>query len=188
MIIIGVVGQIACGKGVLKDYLVKDFGFGSFSLSSIVHQEAQKKGLKEVSRKDLQDIGDELRKKYGNDVLARRAIKFLKKQGEKHILIEGIRNTGEIEYLKKLPNFFLIGVKAKRKLRFERLLKRAKPWDPKTWKDFLVVDQRDLGIGQIRSGQQVGRCLAYCDYILTNNKDKEDFEKKVKKLIKKYLI
>jgi dephospho-CoA kinase len=178
MIIIGVVGQIACGKGVLKDYLIKDLEFGSFSLSSIVHEEVKKRKITDVTRKVLQDIGDELRKKYGNDILVRWAIKLLKKQGEKHILIEGIRNTGEIEYLKKLLNFFLIGVKAKRKLRFERLLKRAKPWDPKNWKDFLVVDQRDLGIGQIKSGQQVGRCLAYCDYILTIIKTKKTLRKK----------
>jgi len=190
IVYIGVVGQIACGKGVLVDYLIKKLGFVSFSLSSILHDELKKRGIKEFSRKTLQDIGDELRKKYGDDILARRAMTYLVRPdqiSQSKVVIEGIRNPGEIEFLKKNPNFILIGVKSKRTLRFQRLLKRAKPWDPKTYKDFLKIDRRDLGIGQQHSGQQVGKCLKYCDYVLTNNKNVSDFQSKVEKLIKKLI-
>jgi len=201
MIYIGVVGQIACGKGVLVDAL-KEHGFVSFSLSSILHDELEKQGINQFTRKTLQDMGDELRKKYGRDILARRAIEKTQnsplrpaerdsagqaKLKIKGVVIEGIRNTAEVEYLKKMPNFFLIGVKAKRELRFERLLKRGKHWDPKTWEQFVVVDRRDLGIGQDKNGQQVKRCLRYCDYVLTNNKDLQDFQRKVKQLLHKIL-
>lgn len=185
IVYVGVVGQIAVGKGVLVEYLLKKLGFVSFSLSSILHEELKKRGINEFTRETLQDIGDQLRKRYGDDVLARRAIEVLKKHGEKHVVIEGIRNPGEIEFLKKNPAFILIGVKASRELRFNRLQQRAKPWDPKNWSDFVKVDRRDLGVGQKKSGQQVGKCLAYCDYVLTNNKDKKDFERKVKELMKK---
>lgn len=181
-IYIGVVGQIACGKGVLVDYLIKKVNFISFSLSSLLHEELKKRNIKDFSRKTLQDLGDQLRQQYENCVLAKRAIKQMEKRGKNRILIEGIRNPGEIEYLKKLPHFILIGVKAKRELRFQRLLKRAKPWDPKDWQSFLTVDRRDLGINQAKSGNQVGKCLAYCDYVLTNNKDIKDFQRKVRKL------
>lgn len=184
-IYIGVVGQIACGKGELKDFLVDKLGFTSFSLSSIVHDELHRKGIREITRKILQDTGDELRKKFGDEVLAKRAVQKTQKQGKKKVVIEGIRNPGEIEFLKKIPHFILIGVKAKRELRFKRLLERNKPWDPKTWEEFLIVDRRDLGVGQKKSGQQVGKCLAYCDYVLTNNKDVKDFQRKVKSLMKK---
>jgi dephospho-CoA kinase len=185
---IGVVGQIACGKGELKDYLVEELGFTSFSLSSIVHEELRKNGVTEFTRKALQDMGDELRKKYGDAVLAKLTINKVKDPKSKIkdlIVIEGIRNPGEIEFLKKLPHFVLIGVKAKRELRFKRLLKRNKEWDPKVWNDFLIVDRRDLGVGQKKSGQQVGKCLHYCDYILTNNRDVRDFQRKVKNLMEK---
>ncbi len=185
IVYVGVVGQIAVGKGVLVEYLLKKLGFVSFSLSSILHSELKKKNIKEFTRRTLQDMGDELRRRYGDDVLAKRAIEILKEHKEKHVVIEGIRNPGEIEFLKKNPAFILIGVKASREIRFKRLLQRAKPWDPKTMADFIKVDRRDLGVGQKKSGQQVGKCLAYCDYILTNNKDKRDFERKVKELMKK---
>lgn len=222
-IYIGVVGQIACGKGVLVDYLIKKLGFQSFSLSSILHDELNKKNIKDFTRKTLQDMGDDLRKRYGDAVLAKKAIRKLKIDGRRwkigvedrmskieknpfsilnsrpqssifnhqssnNIIIEGIRNTGEVEYLKKIPNFILIGVKSKREERFKRLLKRTKPWDPKNWQDFVTVDRRDLGVGQKKSGQQVGKCLAYCDYVLTNNKDLSDFQRKVKKLVSKIIV
>ncbi len=191
MIIIGVVGQIAAGKGILVKYLTERLDFVSFSLSSILHDAIKKKNIREFTRQTLQDMGDELRRKYGDDILAKKVIEQMKnlpagRQGEKfkmkNYMIEEIRNPGEIEFLKKNTNFILIGVKAKRELRFKRLLSRGKPWDPKNWNDFVKIDRRDLGVGQNKSGQQVVKCLAYCDYILTNNKDLKDFEKKLEKL------
>ncbi len=185
MLIIGVVGQIASGKGILVKYLIEKLNFISFSLSSILHNELKKKKIKKFTRKTLQDMGDSLRKRSGDDILAQLAIKKLLAQGEKHVVIEGIRNPGEIEFLKKKPSFILIGVKAKRELRFKRLLSRGKEWDPKNYNDFIKVDKRDLGIGQDRSGQQVAKCLAYCDFVLTNNSNVREFEEKVEKLMRK---
>lgn len=182
MLILGVVGQIASGKGILVKYLTEKLDFTAFSLSSIVHSELQKKGKVKFTRQTLQDVGDELRRVYGDNVLAQRIIKAINEQKKDRIVIEGIRNPGEIEFLKKNSNFILIGVKADRELRFRRVLSRGKEWDPKNYEDFLKVDIRDLGVGQNKSGQQVGKCLAYCDYVLTNNKDLENFEKKVEKL------
>ena len=186
-IIIGVVGQIASGKGILVKYLTEKLDFTAFSLSSIVHEELEKKGRVKFTRQMLQDVGDKLRREYGDEVLAQRIIKAINEQKKDKIVIEGIRNPAEIEFLKKNQNFILIGVKANRELRFKRVLSRGKEWDPKIYEDFLKVDRRDLGVGQQKSGQQVGKCLSYCDYILTNNKDIKDFEKKIKELNNKYL-
>lgn len=187
MLIVGVVGQIASGKGILVNYLTSHFGFTSFSLSTIVHAELEKKGIKKYTRQLLQDVGDNLRREFGDDILARRAMSQLNTHSGRvfrPIIIEGIRNPGEIEFFKKNKNFILLGVKASRRLRFQRLISRDKKWDPKIYKDFLKVDRRDIGVDQNKSGQQVGKCLVYCDYILTNNKDVKDFEKKVEKLFR----
>jgi dephospho-CoA kinase len=181
MLYIGVVGQIAAGKGILVRFLTEKLGFVSFSLSSIVHDELRKKG-EEPTRQTLQDMGDELRRGFGDDVLARRLNEVIKGQKRDIVVIEGIRNPAEIEFFKKNQNFILIGVKTGRELRFKRLLSRGKTWDPKNWNDFLKADRRDLGIGQDRSGQQVGKCFAYCDYVLTNNKDLKDFQRKMEEL------
>ena len=185
--IIGVVGQIASGKGILVKYLIEKLGFISYSLSSAVHREIEKKGIKKYTRQMLQDMGDELRREFGDEVLAQRIIKAINEKKKDKIVIEGIRNPGEIEFLRNNSNFILIGVKAIRKLRYKRLLIRGKKWDPKTYEEFLIVDKRDIGIDQNNSGQQVGKCLAYCDYVLTNNKDLKDFQRKVERLMGKLL-
>lgn len=186
--IIGVVGQIASGKSILVKYLTEKLDFTSFSLSTILHNELKDKKIKKFTRKTLQDMGNKLRREYGDDILARRVLGQLKGQKTANVVVEGIRNPGEIEYLKKNSNFLLIGIKAKRKIRFERLFKRGKSWDPKNWHDFVKVDRRDLGFGQDKSGQQVGKCYDYCNYILTNNKDLKFFEKKVEKLFRHKLL
>jgi len=223
-IYIGVVGQIAAGKEVLAEYLIKKYGFSTFSLSTVLHRELAKRGETSFTRKTLQDVGDEMRKKYGDDVLAKRTIEILNKHefctqpyfkshsgkprlwrgasridsgqarmtfwtsqndnNKQLVVITGIRNPAEVKYFRTIENFILVAVCAKRKVRFQRVLRRGKPWDPKTWEQFYKTDRRDFGIGQEKSGQQVGACIKMADYTLTNNKDLESFYGKIEKLIK----
>lgn len=180
---IGIVGQIAAGKEVFAEYLIKKYGFGTFSLSTVLHRELEKRAISSFTRKTLQDIGDEMRKKYGDDILVRRAIEILN-NNKKSVVITGIRNPAEIKYLRTTKNFTLVAVKARRRLRFQRVLRRGKPWDPKTWKRFYKIDRRDFGLGQEKSGQQVGKCMKMADYTLTNNKDLGGFYGKIEKLMK----
>ena len=182
-IYLGIVGSIASGKEAVADYLKKEYGFVSFSLSFVVHQERERRKIKEFTRQTLQDIGNDLRKKYGRDILARRAISYFNNLKNTKIIIEGIRNPAEVKYLKTLPNFILIGVKTRKELRFKRLLKRAKPWDPRTWEEFLEIDKRDWGEGEDDSGQQVGKCLAMADFVLTNNGTKKELYQQVERLM-----
>ncbi len=181
--VIGLVGPLACGKGVVADYLIKKYGYTSFSLSSIVHKEVEKRGIKTFTRTTLQDIGDELRKIEGDGVLAQRAIQQLKGKCNK-IIIEGIRNPGEVKFLRSIQGFFLIAVDAPKKVRFERVLKRGKPWDPKDWESFLTVDGRDQGDKTNNSGQQVRACMELADMLVANNKDTQKLHDEIEKSLK----
>ncbi len=171
--LIGIVGPIACGKGVVVDYLKEKYGYTSFSLSSILHDELKKRGITSFTRTTLQDIGDDLRKKEGDGVLARRAIKTLHvtryTKNDKRIIIEGIRNPGEVAYLRTIPGFYLIAINARQDIRYQRVLKRGKPWDPKDRETFLHVDGRDGGDGDKTNGQQVRKCMKMADVQLQNN-------------------
>lgn len=177
--IIGIVGPIASGKGIVVDYLIKKHHFISFSLSSILHDELKKRGVTSYTRTTLQDLGDELRKKEGDGVLAKRAMGKIQapfgnaqgKQNSKKIIIEGIRNPGEVEYLRTIPGFFLLAVDASHDIRYKRVLARAKPWDPKDWETFLKVDGRDAKDENNKSGQQVRKCMELADEKIVNNSD-----------------
>lgn len=183
MKILGIVGPIACGKGVVVEHLIKKYGYVSFSLSSLLHDELKKRGITTYTRTTLQDLGDELRKKEGDGVLAKRAIQQLKIQNlGLRIIIEGIRNPGEVAFLRSIPGFILIAVDAAQKVRFDRVIKREKPWDPKDWKSFLQVDGRDSADKGNMSGQHVRKCMSIADVHIKNNSDVEKVQKKVDRL------
>lgn len=185
MHIIGVVGPLACGKGVVAEHLIKHKGYISFSLSSIVHDELKKKGVTNFTRTTLQDIGDMLRKNEGDGALAKRAVSILQKKGVEKVVIEGIRNPGEVAYLRTLPGFFLIAIDSRRDLRYKRVIQRGKPWDPKNWKSFEQVDCRDQGDTKNKSGQQVQACMSLADVKIENNNSIEELKKEIEMVLSK---
>ncbi len=169
-LIIGLSGYIGAGKGEVACYL-KQRGFAYLSLSEIVREEARDRDFtdKEFTRRLLQNIGDDLRNCFGNDVLARRVFKKAQENKSENITIDSIRNPDEVKYLKSQENFFLIGVTAPLKIRFQRITKRKRPSDPQKWEEFIKADQRDRGIDQPISGQQVEACIKLADFIIENS-------------------
>ncbi|MCX6730502.1 MAG: AAA family ATPase [Candidatus Roizmanbacteria bacterium] len=185
MNIIGIVGPFASGKGVVTDYLIKKYSYTSFSLSTIVHDEVKKKGITNYDRTILQNTGDELRKKEGDGVLAKRAVQYLKRKNSslKKIVIEGIRNPGEIAFLRTIPGFILIAVDASQKIRFQRILERKKPWDPMDWDAFKKVDGRDRGDKENTNGQQVKKCMEMADVKIKNEGGVKEVEREIEKIL-----
>ena len=175
--IIGLTGRIAAGKGVIKDFLLTK-GFYYYTVSQIIREEAARLGIP-IKRKELQDLGNAIRNKEGGGAWMKRIIEKMDKK-EKYV-IDGIRNGGEIEELKKLGNFVLISVDAPQELRFERVLKRDKDSDPKDWKGFLEMDNRDFE-EEDPLGQQVGKCMEMANFSLVNDSTFEDFEMKIKEV------
>ncbi len=183
--IIGLTGTKASGKGEIAEILKKR-GFIYSSLSDRVREEAVFRGLNNYTIKELQDIGNELREKFGNEIWAKKTLELIKEQG-KNFVIDGIRNLGEIEEFKKQGNFFLIAVDAPQKNRFEWLIKRGRESDPKTYEEFLVMDGRDKGLAELDTGQQVIKCMEQADFELINDRTLEEMQKRVEDLYEKIL-
>src|SRR3989344_8142398 len=107
--IIGLTGKNAAGKGELAKH-IQSKGFAYFSLSDALREEATKRGLGH-SRDTLINLGNELRKKFGNGILAKRINEKIKKENAaRNFVIDSIRNPGEIEELRKNEGFLLVGV------------------------------------------------------------------------------
>ena len=100
-LVIGISGTIASGKGTVAE-LLKQKGFSMITLSSIIREEVAKRGL-EPTRINLQDVGNDLRKEFGGQVLTERALaKF--KSYTTPLIIDGIRNADEIRFLREQAN------------------------------------------------------------------------------------
>ncbi|MEM5802170.1 MAG: AAA family ATPase [Candidatus Aenigmatarchaeota archaeon] len=188
MKVIGLTGTIGAGKEVIVDYLKRKYSCWYVSLSSIIRAELEKK-KKDFNRKTLQDLGNEMRKKYGKHILAKLATDFMQKNRQ-ILIVDGIRNDGEADYLRKTfkDDFILIAVDAPREIRFERTLKRGRPTDPKTFEEFLEVDERDQGKNEPEYGQQVRKCIEMADIVFINDGTIEEFEKEIDKTLSQIKI
>jgi len=177
--IIGVTGPISSGKNVIIDMLIER-GFFGYNLSEEVREEAGKLGIP-IERKSLQDLGNAMRQKYGNGYWAEKIT--AKMIGGKAYVIDGIRNPGEIEVLKKLGNFVLIGIDAPIQKRFQWMIARNKDSDPKTIEEIKAIDARDRGVGEEGSGQQSAKCYEMADVFINNDGTFEELSAKVGDLL-----
>lgn len=176
---IGLTGTLASGKGVIADFL-KEKGFAYFSLGDELRNIAKLRGI-ELTRKNLQDLGNELRNKLGGGAIAELISKRIKEEKYNDAVIDSIRNPDEIEVLKKLDNFFLVSIDAPWIFRFERMKNRNRESDPKTPEDFLKVEERDFG-EEDEKGQQVRKCMKLADFIFYNDGSMEETRIKVENL------
>lgn len=176
--IIGLTGSIAAGKGVVSDFL-KDKGFVYLSLSNELREIARKRKI-EITRVNLQDLGNSLRREFSPSVLANTVIEKINKQALEKVIVDGIRNPSEIKELKKLKNFFLVSVDAPIEQRFQRCVDRNRESDPISYMDFLSIDERDKGMGEdLLTGQGVARCMSEADFTFTNSGTLDDAKKDI---------
>lgn len=171
MVIIGITGTLCSGKGMLTAYF-KERGFDTISLSDLLREEANLKGI-ELTRENLQRLGNELREKHGSGALAILALQRI--LGKENMVIESIRNPGEVLELRKNKDFKLIAVDAPRELRIERLLNRynesERKEDPVTRETVIEKMDIDEGKNQLASGQQSLETMKLADFHIYNDKD-----------------
>jgi dephospho-CoA kinase len=180
MIVIGVAGMRAAGKSIVNE-VAKEFGVDSLEMRSVVVEMMRGKGI-EINNRSLREFADELRKKEGYDVVARRIIERIKKMKDKAIVVNGIRGYEELKRFKEAfgDNFILMGIFAPQKMRFERVIKRNLPEDPKSWEEFVWADEKELGWGTADS-------FAFSDYMIVNTGTKQKIRGAVRELLKKLL-
>jgi dephospho-CoA kinase len=185
-IVIGLVGPIASGKGTISEYL-KSQGFKYFSLSDVVREETTRRGL-EMNRKNLQDVGNDLREKFGGAVLVNRLEESIRK--ENFVVIDGIRNPEEIFAIKKTFQGKIVNISAYKTHRIERYLERAKVRgeDDISVSSFKKIDDRDLGKGEDSHGQQVQACIDLADFTLKNNESIQEFHQNCKEMLDNFFF
>lgn len=175
MPVIGFTGALGSGCTYLAKGLEKHHKYHYCSLSEPIHHFV-KKGGKEDTTENLQDMGNLLRRKHGLECLAEFAVSEVNRdlkgiEEDKRpvgIVIDGIRNIGEVEFLQQLPNFYLISVQAGTSKREGRTIGESKRF--KTNEEFKMADDRDMD-EQTEYGQQVKKCNYLSDIIVINEGD-----------------
>ena len=170
--ILGFTGALGSGCTFLARTLCDAHNYKYYCLSDPIHQEAQRRQLGETSGV-LQDIGNELRRDNSRDYLVRWALAEADEewppvgtQGRaRGIVLDGIRNTGEVQRLRQVTNFYLISVHADQQTRKGRLLDKGSFPDEQ---EFYQADARDAE-EKTPHGQQVKQCNYLADVIIIND-------------------
>ena len=186
-IFLGLTGSFGSGCTTLKNLLGEKFGFQCFSLSDIVRSEADKRGVDQTDRMNLQTLGDELREKEGTNYLARTILKTAASSNTTDRLVfDGLKNFGEVQEFRKHPNFYLIAVDCSKPIRLKRLIDKDPAY--KNLIKFEVEDDRDRE-EPFGHGQQVQKCVDEADIILSNESqyEKKKIYSNLEKILTRYL-
>lgn len=188
-IVIGLTGPFGSGCTYIAKNFIEKMGYKYLSLSDVLREEFKK--LKEESdisiRNNLQEFGNIIRKENGNDYLSKKVSESINSAPEQNKwIIDSIRNTHEIEYLRKLPGkFYLMSVWADKDTRWNRVKTKYNGNENAFYSD----DIRDSN-DKIENGQQVTLCYQMSDVVVLNEKqliensaDYNDFNKIIEKYV-----
>jgi dephospho-CoA kinase len=173
--IIGVIGTVAAGKDTVADYIGKKLNCQVYQISKAIKDEAKNRS-QGTNRDTLIKLGTELSKKHGSDYLARHFLDY----PDKTLVITGMREVGQLDFLKNKSNFILIAIDADPQIRFERAIKRGKAGEAKDVEEFVSREKKE------NSGdhaQRLFECMPLADYTITNNGTIEELHQKVDKIL-----
>jgi dCMP deaminase len=172
---VGLTGPNAAGKGEVAQVLTSH-GYAYHSLSDVVREEAGARGLP-VSRENLVLVGNDLRRAGGPGALVDRLASRLAPPA----VIDSVRNPGEVEALRRLEGFFLLGVQAPAEVRFQRIRSRGRLGDIGTLEEFRLYEERE---NSAASGEQrILATLALADGVVDNDTTLEELHRRVHALL-----
>lgn len=140
MRVIGISGVARSGKDTVADYINDKYGYEKFVLSDILRDKLASMG-RDVTKKNMVELGNELRKEKGNDIVAR--LLYERCKDREKICVVGFRSPGEVDFFESVSeSFFLIEVRASRSLRVERA--KAHGMDDVSCRDYDDIIRKGL--------------------------------------------
>jgi len=178
--IIGITGPLCSGKSVLSDSLIEK-GYRRMSFADEIRLEMRVQGI-ELERKAMQNLGNEMRRKFGNDYWANRLIGKI--DPRENYVVKGFRNPGEIEAFKNRfkENFKVVCITAPAEKRIEWMLARKKDLDSGSKEEMIELEKRDRGNGEPYYGQKSDECCKMADIKIFNSGSLEELQKKVEEI------
>jgi len=172
--LIGLTGTNGAGKGEAAGFL-KTRGYAYFSLSDVIRDKLGEEG-REASRDNLIQKGNELRRQFGPDILARLVMDKVRSKA----VIDSIRNMKEVEYLRGRGGFVLVAVDAPPAVRFERVKARGRDESVGTFEQFIRKEAEEKG--NDAEAQQLDKVMAMADISIVNDGSLEELHRKLEEL------
>lgn len=177
MKILAIVGLPGSGKTTAIEAIV-DLGI-VVTMGDVVRNEAKRRNI-ESSGSNLGKIAEELRKKDGPGIIAKKCVDLIIKKKDNIIFIDGIRSLAEVSIFRKFWKFPIIAIIVDEKKRLRRLFKRFRSDDPKDLEELKERDNRELKFG-------LDEVIEEADYKINNNSTVDDLKKKVREVVLKVI-
>lgn len=176
-LIIGLAGEMGCGKGTVANYIKEKYGGVAYRFSTPLRDVLDRLYLPHV-RENTSGISTILRKKFGDDLLSKVIFHDVQKEKNSIIAVDGVRRKEDIIYLKTLSYFKLVYFDVDIKKRFERINKRGENPDDKTktFEQFKKDHELETEL-RIRALRNIA------DYVVDNNGYLANFYGQIDKII-----
>ena len=99
-------------------------------------------------------------------------------------VVDSIRNPKEVEALRMLPRFVLVGIQAPLDLRYARSKQRAREGDPTTVEEFELRERQENTANP--TAQQLAATFALADRVLDNDGSLERLEAALDRLLQEW--
>jgi dephospho-CoA kinase len=177
-LILGLAGEMGSGKGTTAEYFVQKYEGKTHRFSTMLRDILDRLYLPQ-SRENMQKLSTELRATFGEELLAKVMTDDVKLDAVDLIIIDGIRRTADIKYLRELSHFKLIYIETDIEKRYERIHTRSENADDtnKTFEQF-SKDQEDESESQIKELKGV------TDFLVNNNGSFEELYNQIEEIIK----
>ncbi|MBL7058627.1 AAA family ATPase [Patescibacteria group bacterium] len=176
-IVIGLVGEIASGKGTVANYLISKYNAVSFRFSTPLRDVLTRMHV-DISRENMQTLSTNLRQCFGQDLLAKIIAKDVRQSSNNIIVVDGIRRMEDIKHLRVLPEFKLVHVAADLEVRHSRIILRGENEDDntKTLEQFKKDHEAETEL-------EIPKVAVNADILIDNNITVEELYKKIDELI-----
>ncbi len=183
--LLGVVGLNGSGKEVVARYLVSRHGFAFRDIGQEIRDGLKAAGRDYLDRDEMVVLGNEMRKKFGNNYWCKMAIDSEK---SKDVVVTSIRNPGEVREITSRGGVIL-EVFANQRTRFQRTVARVREnasahGDTQSFEQFKGKEERELK-NDDPSKQQMLECIAAAKYRLDNNGTIEQLYARIEELLAK---
>jgi dephospho-CoA kinase len=179
MTIIGLTGRIGSGKTTLSAYIQEKYNFQKLSFVDKILIPELRRRKKLINRKNLQQIGREFYLRYGDIKMTEWLLEGIDPTAK--WIIDDIRYPTTADFIKtKFPNnFWVIGLKADTKIRFQRVINRGEEGKI-SYEDFLKMDSAP-------TEEQIEEVLSQADYVIENNGTLAELYQQCDKIMEKIL-
>ena len=145
---------------------------------------ALKKKKRKITRQALQQLSAEEKKKFGDDVWAKRLVARIKKSGARIAVVEGFRNLSEVRVFRRAfkKKFVLIAITAPIEVRYRRAKRRMRENERVA---SLAAFKRSEAREARGASWGIAECVADADAGISNSGSEAQLKKKVAALVKR---